>query len=48
LKDTPKRWNRVVEFVTQSQGKPSVAPESDKRPALAVGKTEDDFDSLTT
>lgn len=46
LKDTPKRWNRVVPLITQSDGKPSVAPESDKRPALVITPVEDDFDSV--
>lgn len=44
LKDSPKRWNRVLPLITQSDGKPSVAPESDKRPALVITPTEDDFD----
>lgn len=44
LKDSPKRWNRVTPLITQSDGKPSVAPESDKRPALVVTPVEDDFD----
>lgn len=44
LKDSPKRWNRVTPLITQSEGKPSVAPESDKRPALAITPVEDDFD----
>jgi len=47
LKDSPKRWERVKSLISQSQGKPSVAPITDKRPALVVGKTEDDFESLT-
>lgn len=36
LKDTPKRWSRVVNLISQSEGAPSVAPASDKRPALKV------------
>lgn len=44
LKDSPKRWNRITPLITQSDGKPSVAPESDKRPALVITPTEDDFD----
>lgn len=44
LKDSPKRWNRVLPLITQSEGRPSVAPESDKRPALVITPTEDDFD----
>lgn len=46
LKDTPKRWNRVKPLITQSQGKPSVAPATDKRPALAVQSVADDFSDL--
>lgn len=44
LKDSPKRWNRVTPLITQSDGKPSVAPESDKRPALVITPTADDFE----
>lgn len=44
LKDTPKRWNRVLPLISRSEGKPSVAPESDKRPALVITPVEDDFD----
>ncbi len=44
LKDTPKRWNRLAEFITQSEGKAHVAPESDKRPSLVITPVEDDFD----
>lgn len=47
LKDSPKRWNRVTPLITQSEGKPSVAPESDKRPALAITPVEDAFDVVT-
>lgn len=47
LKDTPKRWTRVQPLITQSEGKPSVAPESDKRPALVITPTVDDFDDVS-
>ena len=47
LKESPKRWNRVLPLITQSEGKPSVAPESDKRPALAITPVEDDFAVVT-
>ena len=33
----PRKWKKLQELITQSQGKPSVAPASDKRPALAMG-----------
>jgi hypothetical protein len=46
LKESPKRWNRVLPLITQSEGKPSVAPESDKRPALVITPTENDFDNI--
>lgn len=47
LKDTPRRWSRVSKLITQSQGQPSVAPESDKRPAYTPPPPEDDFTDLT-
>ena len=46
LKSTPKRWSKVQEHITQSDGKPSVAPVTDKRPALAVQSVADDFRDL--
>ena len=46
LKESPKRWNRIAPLITQSEGKPSVVPESDKRPALVIGATEDDFEQV--
>lgn len=39
LKDDPE----LPRLVTQSEGKPSVAPASDKRPALSLGITAADF-----
>lgn len=46
LKDSPKRWVKAQEHITQSTGKPSVAPVTDKRPALAVTPVADDFRDL--
>lgn len=46
LKDTPKRWSRVKALITQSEGKPSVAPLSDNRPPLVVGRVEDDLETV--
>lgn len=43
LKETPKRWTKVQTLITQAEGKPTVAPESDKRPALVVTPVADDF-----
>lgn len=44
LAESPKRWEKVQQFVTQSEGKPSVAPVTDKRPAITVTPVADDFD----
>lgn len=43
----PRQWPKLQALITQPSGKPSVAPESDKRPALAVKPTVDDFDDLS-
>jgi hypothetical protein len=43
LKDTPKRWERAEALISRAEGKPSVAPATDKRPALAVQSVADDF-----
>lgn len=40
----PRQWPKVEALITQSPGKPSVAPESDKRPALVIEVKADDFD----
>lgn len=44
----PRQWPKVVALITQSEGKPSVAPESDKRPALAIAAVVEDFDDVAT
>jgi hypothetical protein len=36
---TPLQWGRVSELITQSEGKPTLAPMSDKRPALLVDRS---------
>lgn len=36
LKDSPLRWGQLADKITQTDGKPSVAPLSDKRPALTM------------
>ena len=43
LKGTPKRLKRAMNLTTRSEGKPSVAPAADKRPALVVSNVADDF-----
>lgn len=42
----PRQWPKVQALITQAEGKPSVAPESDKRPAL-VTSAESDFVDVT-
>ncbi len=46
FKENPKRWAKVRERITQSTGKPSVAPATDKRSALTVQSVADDFRGL--
>ena len=46
FKENPKRWAKVQEHITQNEGKPSVAPATDKRPTLAVPSVADDFGGL--
>ena len=42
----PRQWPKLNDLVTQSEGAPSVAPESDKRPAIDVRPTADDFENI--
>lgn len=42
----PKQWEKIETLVTRSEGRPSVAPESDKRPALEVTPLIDDFEEV--
>lgn len=39
----PRQWKKLEGLYAQAQGKPSVAPESDKRPAITVAASADDF-----
>lgn len=43
----PRQWPKLQSLITQSEGKPSVAPESDKRPALVIQATADEFADVT-
>jgi hypothetical protein len=43
-KESPRRWKKVEALITQHDGSPSVAPESDKRPALVIAPPADDFE----
>jgi hypothetical protein len=47
LKPNPKRWAKAEQLITRSDGKPSVAPATDKRPAMDVKPVLDDFRDLT-
>lgn len=42
----PRQWTKVEALITRADGKPTVAPENDKRPALDVNP-QNDFDDLT-
>ena len=46
LKDQPRRLKQIEALVVQPNGKPHVALESDKRPALEITPVEDGFDEL--
>ena len=42
-----RQWPKLQELITQSEGKPHVAPVSDSRPALTVTPVVDDFTDVT-
>lgn len=48
LKATPKRWAKAQALITQKDGKPSVAPVSDTRPALEIKPIESEFTPITS
>lgn len=39
----PRQWPKLLELITQSEGKPHVAPVSDPRPALDLQPVDNDF-----
>lgn len=45
---SPKRWEKAQTLITRSDGKPSVAPATDPRPAMAVTAVSEDFADLVT
>jgi hypothetical protein len=47
LKERPKIWAKIAPCITQSEGKPSVAPESDPRPTYQIASAPDDFEDLS-
>lgn len=42
-----RQWKKLQALITRTDGQPSVAPESDERPALQRTPTENDFDDET-
>lgn len=47
LAGSPRRWPKVSEFIVQTDGAPSVAPASDKRPALVIKAVSEEMEDLT-
>ena len=45
-KESPRRWKKAEALIVQREGSPSVAPESDKRPALSIAPPVDDFEVI--
>lgn len=45
-KDSPKRWAKVQDLITRSEGKIHVAPLSDKRPPVELQASADDFETI--
>ena len=41
----PRQWKKAESLITRAAGKPSVAPVSDKRPALEIAPIDDAFES---
>lgn len=46
FKQNPKRWAKVTDLITQNEGKPSVAPATDKRPEMVVTSIAEEFGNL--
>lgn len=42
----PRQWHKLQPLIVSPDGKPSVAPDSDPRPALIPARVEDDFTSV--
>lgn len=43
----PRQWPKLKDLITQNDGKPHVAPDSDSRPALVVTPVVEDFSDVT-
>jgi hypothetical protein len=46
LKAEPRRWQKMLPLIKQSDGSPSVVPMSDKRPALEIKPMESEFEVI--
>ena len=46
LAGNPRRWAKLEKLITRSDGKPSVAPATDRRPAKAVANIANDLRAL--
>lgn len=42
----PRQWPKLKGLITQNDGKPHVAPDSDSRPALEIKPAAEDFENL--
>lgn len=42
----PRQWTKLQDLISRSAPKPTVVPESDKRPALSIQPIENDLDDL--
>jgi len=42
-----RQWKKLQSLIQRTDGKPSVAPESDSRQAITVTPVEEEFDDLT-
>jgi hypothetical protein len=47
FKPRPRTWAKIAPLITQADGKPSVALESDPRPPMQLGADPQDFPDLT-
>jgi hypothetical protein len=43
----PRQWPKLKALITQAEGGPSVAPESDKRPPMTLQASADEFGDVT-
>jgi len=46
-KEHPKQWARLQEHITQKSGGPAVVPSSDKRPAISLAVSSEEFTPIT-